>query len=62
MDGPKIKKQALAKLNNITAKIGYPDVWKDYSKLHFVEKDAVANQRQLLCFQLREACRQVESW
>ena len=29
----KTKMQALAKLKNFTSKIGYPDVWKDYSKL-----------------------------
>lgn len=27
------KKQAIAKLNSYTVKIGYPDKWKDYSKL-----------------------------
>ena len=29
------KKKALYKLNNIVVKIGYPDKWKDYSKLNF---------------------------
>lgn len=28
------KEKALAKLNNFTVKIGYPDKWQDYSKLH----------------------------
>ncbi len=30
------KKKALEKLNAITVKIGYPDKWKDYSKLEIV--------------------------
>ena len=30
---PDTKKQALEKLNNFHAKIGYPDVWRDYSNL-----------------------------
>ncbi|WP_153558359.1 M13 family metallopeptidase [Roseimaritima sediminicola] len=31
--GPGTKKQALEKLGQFTTKIGYPDVWKDYTKL-----------------------------
>jgi predicted metalloendopeptidase len=31
--GPETKKQALAKLEAFTVKIGYPDKWRDYSKL-----------------------------
>ena len=31
--GPETKKQALAKLEAFTVKIGYPDQWRDYSKL-----------------------------
>lgn len=34
------KKQALAKLNTFHAKIGYPDVWRDYSKLE-IKKDSL---------------------
>ena len=30
--GPETKKQALAKLEAFTVKIGYPDKWRDYSK------------------------------
>jgi putative endopeptidase len=29
--GPETRKQALAKLNAITLKVGYPDKWRDYS-------------------------------
>src|SRR5208283_3982867 len=31
--GPETKKQAIAKLEAFTVKIGYPDKWRDYSKL-----------------------------
>lgn len=34
------KKEALAKLNTFRAKIGYPDVWRDYSKLE-VKNDSL---------------------
>lgn len=37
------KKQALAKLNTFIKKIGYPDKWKDYSKLNVVPDDYVKN-------------------
>ncbi|HLV24100.1 MAG TPA: M13 family metallopeptidase, partial [Moheibacter sp.] len=33
---PETKEKALAKLNNFTVKIGYPDKWEDYSKLEIV--------------------------
>lgn len=33
---PETKKSAINKLNKITIKIGYPDKWKDYSKLELV--------------------------
>lgn len=35
--------EALAKLANFTPKIGYPDVWLDYSKLTIVPGDLVGN-------------------
>ncbi|MDO8177771.1 MAG: M13-type metalloendopeptidase [Undibacterium sp.] len=50
------KKEALAKLSKFTPKIGYPDKWRDYSKLVIAKDDLVgnimrgrevANQRQL---------------
>ncbi len=53
---PETKKEALAKLAKFTPKIGYPDKWRDYSKLAIAKDDlvgnimrgrAVANQRQL---------------
>ena len=37
------KKEALRKLNTFMKKIGYPDKWRDYSKLQIVKGDFVAN-------------------
>lgn len=54
--GADTKKEALAKLAKFTPKIGYPDKWRDYSKLLIAKDDLVgnimrgrevANQRQL---------------
>lgn len=40
---PVTKKQAHEKLSKFTTKIGYPDVWKDYSKLVIKPDDLVGN-------------------
>jgi endothelin-converting enzyme len=40
------KKEALKKLNNFVAKIGYPDKWKDYSKLVIKADDLVGNYKR----------------
>ena len=40
---PETKKQALDKLAHIENKIGYPDKWRDYSKLTIVRGDALGN-------------------
>ena len=37
------KAMALEKLNKFTPKIGYPDKWRDYSKLTIVADDLIAN-------------------
>nr|WP_315482535.1 M13-type metalloendopeptidase [uncultured Undibacterium sp.] len=41
--GEATKKEALVKLSKFTPKIGYPDKWRDYSKLTIVKGDLVAN-------------------
>ena len=41
--GDESKKQALIKLAAITNRIGYPDKWRDYSKLEIVRGDAFGN-------------------
>ncbi len=40
---PVTKKKALEKLSKFTTKIGYPDQWKDYSKLEVASDDLVGN-------------------
>ena len=40
---PETKKQAQVKLSKINVKIGYPDKWRDYSKLNIVRGDLVGN-------------------
>jgi putative endopeptidase len=40
---PTTKKAALAKLDTIADKIGYPDHWRDYSALHIARGDALGN-------------------
>ena len=40
---PATKQQALAKLNAMANKIGYPDKWRDYSKLEIVRGDNLGN-------------------
>lgn len=43
--GPATRERALAKLAAFTAKIGYPDKWRDYSALHISATDLVGNVR-----------------
>ena len=40
---PATKKEALQKLNAFAVKIGYPDKWKDYSKLKITRQSALQN-------------------
>jgi predicted metalloendopeptidase len=44
--GPETKKQALAKLEAFNVKIGYPDKWRDYSKLTIDRGSYLANVRR----------------
>lgn len=41
---PQTKVRAKAKLANFTTKIGYPDRWKDYSKLKIARNDLFGNE------------------
>jgi endothelin-converting enzyme/putative endopeptidase len=41
--GATTKARALEKLANVADKIGYPDKWRDYSKLEIVRGDALGN-------------------
>jgi putative endopeptidase len=44
--GPATRERALAKLARFTPKIGYPDVWKDYSALEVRADDLLGNVRR----------------
>jgi putative endopeptidase len=41
--GPQTKEEALAKLNNMGVKIGYPNKWRDYSALEITPESYVMN-------------------
>ena len=49
--GPDTKKEALAKLEAFTVKIGYPDKWRDYSKLSIDRSSYDANVRRSMEFE-----------
>ncbi len=49
--GPQTKAQALLKLSRITIKIGFPDHWRDYSKLKLREDDLVGNVMRAVSFE-----------
>jgi putative endopeptidase len=46
------RRQALAKLNAITNKIGYPEKWLDYSSVRIKRNDLAANIRNARAFQV----------
>lgn len=45
------KKQAKEKLSQFTPKIGYPDVWKDYSSVKIVPDNVIANMGEISEFE-----------
>ncbi len=49
--GPETKKEALAKLEAFTVKIGYPDKWRDYAKLPIDRSSYDANVRRSVEFE-----------
>ncbi|NUS40822.1 MAG: peptidase M13 [Terrabacter sp.] len=50
--GPETREQALAKLEAFTPKIGYPDVWRDYSSIEVDPADLVGNVRRSTAFEV----------
>jgi putative endopeptidase len=48
---PETKKEALAKLEAFTVKIGYPDKWRDYSKLNIERTSYATNVRSSYAFE-----------
>lgn len=49
---PETKKAAKEKLMKFTKKIGYPEVWKDYSHVKITRGDLVANDRAATIFEV----------
>jgi putative endopeptidase len=49
---PETKKKALEKLARFTPKIGYPDKWRDYTKLEVRRGDLLGNVRRAAAFEL----------
>jgi putative endopeptidase len=49
----KTKARALEKLASMANKIGYPDKWRDYSKLEIVRGDALGNMERASGFEIR---------
>jgi len=50
---PETKKEAQAKLAKFTPKIGYPDKWRDYSKLKLNASDLLGNLRRASEFEFQ---------
>jgi putative endopeptidase len=48
------KVEALNKLNSIGRKLGYPDIWKDYSYLNFKPNTYLENLKEATRFSVRE--------
>jgi putative endopeptidase len=48
---PETRKKSLEKLAKFTTKIGYPDKWRDYSKLEIRRDDLVGNIRRASAFE-----------
>jgi endothelin-converting enzyme/putative endopeptidase len=49
--GPQTKKQALAKMHTLVNKIGYPDKWRDYSKVVVKRDDFFGNVERAQAFE-----------
>jgi putative endopeptidase len=63
--GPETKKQAQEKLATFTPKIGYPNKWRDYSKLEIKKDDLVGNMMRAFehenAFQLGKAGKPIDT-
>jgi putative endopeptidase len=46
------KQKALDKLSKFTPHIGYPDIWRDYSRLEIIRDDLVGNVQRAEAFEL----------
>ncbi|MGC8643202.1 MAG: M13 family metallopeptidase [Isosphaeraceae bacterium] len=50
--GPETRKKALEKLAKFRPKIGYPDTWRDYSRLDIKRDDLLGNVRRSAAFEV----------
>jgi putative endopeptidase len=48
--GGETKKAAMAKLEAVVDRIGYPDTWRDYSALRVAPDDALGNRQRAMLF------------
>lgn len=53
------KLEAVAKLETITSKIGFPDIWRDYSTLVIARHDHFGNVNRSAAFQTQRKLRQI---
>ena len=44
------KKAAMAKLEAVVDRIGYPDTWRDYSSIRVTRDEALGNRQRTLQF------------
>jgi endothelin-converting enzyme/putative endopeptidase len=49
--GGETKKAAMAKLNKVVDRIGYPDAWRDYGALRIAADDALGNRQRAMAFE-----------
>jgi len=55
----KTKEEALAKLDRITVKIGYPQKWKDYSSMDVVADSYIKNVRAANVFEFKRGLKKI---
>ena len=56
---PETKKQAEAKLQAISNKIGYPDNWRDYSTVKVTRNDLLGNAQRARAFEVRRSINKI---
>ncbi len=56
------KQQALVKLQGMANKIGYPDKWRDYSKLEIVRGDELGNVERARRFEFNRQLAKIGIW
>jgi putative endopeptidase len=53
------KKAAMAKLEAVADRIGYPDAWRDYSNVRVAKDEALANDQRAAAFERRRNLRKI---